>query len=257
MGQFVHACEGEMVCKSINPKIPYFNAPIFLENKAQIGKVDEILGPLNEVYFTVKVQDGIVATSFKPDDKVYIATDRLLPLERFLPKPKAVNTGIIIIDISFLGFLLSMVTYFGMQDPNLPVFRARSKRNLAVAADEAAVAVDAVVLEVEAVVEVHAVVSVVEHAVAAAAVVDSVEAVEVHDKQNSLFCYDTMRSSLDFFFYPVCLCYIFSSSPRILLSPNKYSVHSCFCGLSGEISSRDRLLWRRDRVRNTLCLSCC
>ncbi|KAL1929265.1 hypothetical protein VTP01DRAFT_2324 [Rhizomucor pusillus] len=93
MGQFVHACEGEMVCKSINPKIPYFNAPIFLENKAQIGKVDEILGPLNEVYFTVKVQDGIVATSFKPDDKVYIATDRLLPLERFLPKPKAVNTG--------------------------------------------------------------------------------------------------------------------------------------------------------------------
>lgn len=187
MGQFVHACEGEMVCKSINPKIPYFNAPIFLENKAQIGKVDEILGPLNEVYFTVKVQDGIVATSFKPDDKVYIATDRLLPLERFLPKPKAVNTGIIIIDISFLGFLLSMVTYFGMQDPNLPVFRARSKRNLAVAADEAAVAVDAVVLEVEAVVEVHAVVSVVEHAVAAAAVVDSVEAVEVHDKQNFLF----------------------------------------------------------------------
>ncbi|KAI8142194.1 Gar1/Naf1 RNA binding region-domain-containing protein [Fennellomyces sp. T-0311] len=93
MGQFMHACEGEMVCKSINPKIPYFNAPIFLENKAQIGKVDEILGPLNEVYFTVKMQEGMQATSFKQDDKVYIGTDRLLPLERFLPKPKAVNTA--------------------------------------------------------------------------------------------------------------------------------------------------------------------
>lgn len=29
----MHACEGEMVCESINPKIPYFNAPIYLENK--------------------------------------------------------------------------------------------------------------------------------------------------------------------------------------------------------------------------------
>ncbi|KAI8380889.1 Gar1/Naf1 RNA binding region-domain-containing protein [Radiomyces spectabilis] len=88
MGTFMQACEGEMVCKSINPKIPYFNAPIFLENKSQIGKVDEILGPLNEVFFTVKMQEGMVATSFKVDDKVYIGTDKLLPIERFLPKPK-------------------------------------------------------------------------------------------------------------------------------------------------------------------------
>ncbi|KAI8065044.1 Gar1/Naf1 RNA binding region-domain-containing protein [Thamnidium elegans] len=91
MGSFVHACEGEMVCKSINPKVPYFNAPIFLENKSQIGKVDEILGPVNEVYFTVKMQEGMIAKSFKADDKVYIGTDKLLPLERFLPKPKVVG----------------------------------------------------------------------------------------------------------------------------------------------------------------------
>ncbi len=30
-------------------QIPYFNAPIFLENKTQIGKVEEILGSLNNV----------------------------------------------------------------------------------------------------------------------------------------------------------------------------------------------------------------
>jgi len=35
MGTFVHACEGEMVCQSINPKIPHFNAQIFLENKVR------------------------------------------------------------------------------------------------------------------------------------------------------------------------------------------------------------------------------
>lgn len=65
------------------------------------------------MYFTVKPQEGIVATSFKPGDKVFIGGDKLLPLEkcvltflslrcpyylcavrtdlflsRFLPKPK-------------------------------------------------------------------------------------------------------------------------------------------------------------------------
>ncbi|KAJ1956848.1 H/ACA snoRNP pseudouridylase subunit [Dipsacomyces acuminosporus] len=87
MGTYMHACEGEMVCKSTNEKIPFFNAPIYLENKTQIGKVDEILGPINEVYFTVKLQEGVVADSFKVNDKVYIGGDRLLPLERFLPRP--------------------------------------------------------------------------------------------------------------------------------------------------------------------------
>ena len=30
-------------------QIPYFNAPIFLANKTQVGKVDEILGQINSV----------------------------------------------------------------------------------------------------------------------------------------------------------------------------------------------------------------
>lgn len=90
MGAFVHPSEGDMVCARLasQPKIPYFNAPIYLENKTQIGKVDEILGPINQVYFTVKLQEGVLATSFKANDKVYIAADKLLPLDRFLPKPK-------------------------------------------------------------------------------------------------------------------------------------------------------------------------
>lgn len=89
MGSFVHPCEGEIVCKSTNPKVPYFNAPIYLENKSLVGKVDEILGPINDVYFTIKPTEGIQATSFKTGDKFYIGGDKLLPLERFLPKPKA------------------------------------------------------------------------------------------------------------------------------------------------------------------------
>lgn len=30
-------------------QVPYFNAPIYLENKTQIGKVEEILGQINNV----------------------------------------------------------------------------------------------------------------------------------------------------------------------------------------------------------------
>jgi H/ACA ribonucleoprotein complex subunit 1 len=107
----MHSVEGEMLCSSLMPtRVPYFNAPIYLENKTQIGmsyaldricmvqaegygsnpgKVDEILGPINEVYFTVKMQEGMLSTSFKKEDKVYIGGDKLLPIERFLPKPKA------------------------------------------------------------------------------------------------------------------------------------------------------------------------
>lgn len=45
MGTFMHACEGEMVCESVNPKIPYFNAPIYLENKVsrQPLEADDLL----------------------------------------------------------------------------------------------------------------------------------------------------------------------------------------------------------------------
>ncbi|KAA8497552.1 H/ACA ribonucleoprotein complex subunit 1 [Porphyridium purpureum] len=87
MGKFEHECESEMVCRSLNEKIPYFNAPIYLENKTQIGKVEEILGQIHDVHFTVKVMPGVVATSFRKGDKVYISTEKLLPLQRFLPQP--------------------------------------------------------------------------------------------------------------------------------------------------------------------------
>jgi H/ACA ribonucleoprotein complex subunit 1 len=39
MGTFLHACEGEIICESINTKIPYFNAPIYLQNKVRKAPV--------------------------------------------------------------------------------------------------------------------------------------------------------------------------------------------------------------------------
>ena len=48
VGTYLHACEADVVIKSTNEQVPYFNAPIYLENKSQIGKIDDIFGPINE-----------------------------------------------------------------------------------------------------------------------------------------------------------------------------------------------------------------
>lgn len=44
----MHPAEDDLVCHSTNEKVPYFNAPIFLENKEQIGKIDEIFGHVTD-----------------------------------------------------------------------------------------------------------------------------------------------------------------------------------------------------------------
>ncbi|KAL5572545.1 hypothetical protein UlMin_022142 [Ulmus minor] len=67
---------------------PYFNEPIYLQNKTQIGKVDEIFGAINESVIVLdKNDEGIVATSYSAGDKFYINPEKLLPLARFLPQP--------------------------------------------------------------------------------------------------------------------------------------------------------------------------
>lgn len=50
VGIFTHTCEDDIVCNTTCGKIPYFNAPIYFDNKEQLGKVDEIFGgPKNNV----------------------------------------------------------------------------------------------------------------------------------------------------------------------------------------------------------------
>ncbi|XP_010909944.1 putative H/ACA ribonucleoprotein complex subunit 1-like protein 1 isoform X2 [Elaeis guineensis] len=88
VSSFLHSCEGDAVTKLTNEKIPYFNAPIYLQNKTQIGKVDEMFGPINESYFSIKMMGGIIASSYSLGDKFYIDPAKLLPLSRFLPQPK-------------------------------------------------------------------------------------------------------------------------------------------------------------------------
>ena len=82
----MHACEDDFICRSAVPdKVPYFNAPIYLENKEQVGKVDEIFGPINDYFFSVKISGDMKASSFDKKQKFYIDPAKILPLSRFLP----------------------------------------------------------------------------------------------------------------------------------------------------------------------------
>ena len=83
VGAVMHACEGDIVCKLTHTMIPYFNASIYVDKDTRVGKVDEIFGPINEVYFTVKPEANAKAESFKAEDVLSIDPMKLLPLSRF------------------------------------------------------------------------------------------------------------------------------------------------------------------------------
>ncbi|XP_030566560.1 probable H/ACA ribonucleoprotein complex subunit 1 [Drosophila novamexicana] len=87
LGNFSYACQNDLVCKVDIDDVPYFNAPIFLENKEQIGKIDEIFGTVRDYSVSIKLSDNIFANSFKPNQQLFIDPGKLLPISRFLPKP--------------------------------------------------------------------------------------------------------------------------------------------------------------------------
>mmetsp|Transcript_20310 Transcript_20310/g.26314 ORF Transcript_20310/g.26314 Transcript_20310/m.26314 type:complete len:183 (-) Transcript_20310:176-724(-) len=93
VGLVMHACEGDIVCKLTNANIPYFNASIYVDKDTRVGKVDEVFGPINAVMFTVKPETGVLATSFKADDRLAIDPTKLLPLSRFTNPPPGGGKG--------------------------------------------------------------------------------------------------------------------------------------------------------------------
>jgi len=92
-GYFDFTCQDDLVLKAEIEDVPYFNAPIFLENKSQIGKIDEIFGTLRDYSVSVKLSDNMKATSFVPKQKLFIDPAKLLPLQRFLPQPPKPKIG--------------------------------------------------------------------------------------------------------------------------------------------------------------------
>ncbi|OWR48234.1 H/ACA ribonucleoprotein complex subunit 1 [Danaus plexippus] len=93
LGHYGWTVQDDLVCKVDIEDVPYFNAPIFLENKEQIGKIDEIFGNLRDYYVSVKLGENIKAKSFKEGQQFFIDPAKLLPLKRFLPQPPGAKRG--------------------------------------------------------------------------------------------------------------------------------------------------------------------
>jgi H/ACA ribonucleoprotein complex subunit 1 len=94
IGEVIHPSEeNTLVCKSTVERVPYFNKPACLESGGELGKVDEILGPINDFYFSVKCEDAVKAESVKPGTGIYIGANFLFPLERFTNPPKPRGRG--------------------------------------------------------------------------------------------------------------------------------------------------------------------
>ncbi|XP_034944213.1 H/ACA ribonucleoprotein complex subunit 1 [Chelonus insularis] len=87
LGHFEWSVQDDLVAKADIEQVPFFNAPIYTENKQQIGKIDEIFGNPRDYYVTIRLSENIKASSFEKNVKVYIDPAKLLPLQRFLPKP--------------------------------------------------------------------------------------------------------------------------------------------------------------------------
>jgi len=84
VGIVMHPAEDDLVCQCIHKQVPMFNQRIFLENKESIGKLDEIFGPINNIMFSIKMAEGMKASSFKRGSKFYIDSTKTLPLARFI-----------------------------------------------------------------------------------------------------------------------------------------------------------------------------
>lgn len=70
IGYFDYTVQDDLVAKVEIEDVPFFNAPIYLENKEQIGKIDEIFGNLRDYYVTIRLGEDIKASSFKKHQKV-------------------------------------------------------------------------------------------------------------------------------------------------------------------------------------------
>lgn len=73
LGFYDYSVQDDLVCKVEIEDVPFFNAPIYLENKEQIGKIDEIFGNIRDYSVSIRLGENMKAGSFKKNQKVIIA----------------------------------------------------------------------------------------------------------------------------------------------------------------------------------------
>lgn len=93
-GTYLHRSENCFVVKCTDPtRVPKFNRGVYLESKAKVGTVDEILGPTSSFFFSVKPAEGVSADGFKSGQVLFMNPEDLLPMDRFTKKPASGPRG--------------------------------------------------------------------------------------------------------------------------------------------------------------------
>jgi H/ACA ribonucleoprotein complex subunit 1 len=85
LGTYIHTAGDQLILKLDHKDIPYPNSPVIL-NKSQIGKVDEVFGPINDVYVAVKLDSNTKASNFRLETKFDGYKDKFMFKDRFLPR---------------------------------------------------------------------------------------------------------------------------------------------------------------------------
>eukprot|EP01013_Petalomonas_cantuscygni_P011654 TRINITY_DN25211_c0_g1_i1.p1 TRINITY_DN25211_c0_g1~~TRINITY_DN25211_c0_g1_i1.p1 ORF type:complete len:191 (-),score=11.20 TRINITY_DN25211_c0_g1_i1:402-974(-) len=82
----MHPCQDAFIVAALKADtFPQFNAPLYTEQKARVGTVDEIFGRAPEkMMYSVTPAEGVTPASFTPGTTLYINPMKTLPMYRLL-----------------------------------------------------------------------------------------------------------------------------------------------------------------------------
>lgn len=98
VGQFQNLCNNTAIYKltTSNSMVPFTNAFLYDEKDNKVGKVLDVYGPMDNVFFVLQPDDESYLKTLKPGQKIYTAGDKLRPESFFLgdqPPPRRGGRG--------------------------------------------------------------------------------------------------------------------------------------------------------------------
>ncbi|KAM0680909.1 H/ACA snoRNP pseudouridylase subunit [Glugoides intestinalis] len=85
LGSFLHVAGEAIVLKLKHRDIPYPNSPV-LFNKKQVGKIEEVFGPVSNVYVSFKLEPAQKLSDFGTTSTFEAYKDKFINKEKFLPR---------------------------------------------------------------------------------------------------------------------------------------------------------------------------
>lgn len=85
LGTLIHPVGDLLVLKLQHKDIPYPNSPV-LFSKKQVGRVDDVFGPVDDVYVSVKLDASQQVANFAANANFEAFKEKFIPKAKFLPR---------------------------------------------------------------------------------------------------------------------------------------------------------------------------